>query len=208
MLRHADIWAAIDRLARERGLTASGLARRAGLDPTTFNKSKRITREGKPRWPSTESIAKVLDATGATVTEFTALLSQDPADVKPCSLPLVSSAEVLSKRLNGELQAHLDDAGAIAFPDAADDAFAVEMSDDRLAPAYRRGDVLIVSAAAPIRRGDRVLARMRDGESIAAEVKRHSGRGVALRRLNGADEVISLEMSEFSWIVRVLWASQ
>ena len=60
MLTHAQVWSAIDRLAARAGLSASGLARRAGLDPTTFNKSKRITPEGRARWPSTESIAKAL----------------------------------------------------------------------------------------------------------------------------------------------------
>src|SRR5579859_1922327 len=74
MLRHGDIWRALDRLAAEKGLTASGLARRAGLDPTTFNKSKRVTRDGKLRWPSTESLAKVLEATGSSLTQFVGLI--------------------------------------------------------------------------------------------------------------------------------------
>jgi phage repressor protein C with HTH and peptisase S24 domain len=65
-LTHARVWSAIDALARRYGLSASGLAKRAGLDPTSFNKSKRVTGEGRPRWPTTESIAKVLEATGAT----------------------------------------------------------------------------------------------------------------------------------------------
>jgi phage repressor protein C with HTH and peptisase S24 domain len=60
MLTHAQVWSAIDRLATRAGLSASGLAKRAGLDPTTFNKSKRFTAEGRARWPSTESIAKAL----------------------------------------------------------------------------------------------------------------------------------------------------
>ena len=47
MLSHERIWAAIDSVARRYNMTTSGLARRAGLDPTTFNKSKRITQEGK-----------------------------------------------------------------------------------------------------------------------------------------------------------------
>jgi phage repressor protein C with HTH and peptisase S24 domain len=70
MLRHSDIWNAIDRLARDHGFSPSGLARRAGLDATTFNKSKRKTRDGKERWPSTESISKILQATGASLGEF------------------------------------------------------------------------------------------------------------------------------------------
>ena len=52
-MRHEDIWRALDSLAAERGLSASGLARRSGLDPTTFNPSKRSTPEGRARWPST-----------------------------------------------------------------------------------------------------------------------------------------------------------
>ena len=53
MLSHDKIWAAIDRLAERHQLTPSGLARRAGLDPTSFNKSKRIASDGRMRWPST-----------------------------------------------------------------------------------------------------------------------------------------------------------
>src|SRR3954451_10462643 len=74
MLTHAQIWHAIDSLAERYGLSASGLARKAGLDPTTFNKSKRLSVDGRLRWPSTESIAKVLDATGATMEEFMAFM--------------------------------------------------------------------------------------------------------------------------------------
>ena len=67
MLTHADIWNAVDRLAARAGLSASALARKAGLDPTTFNKSKRVTPQGRPRWPSTESLAKIIDATNSSV---------------------------------------------------------------------------------------------------------------------------------------------
>ena len=62
MLTHEQVWSALDRLAERAGLTTSALAKRAGLDPTTFNKSKRITPEGRERWPSTESVAKSLPA--------------------------------------------------------------------------------------------------------------------------------------------------
>src|SRR6201986_3946044 len=70
MRSHGQIWGAIDGLAERHDLTPSGLARRAGLDPTSFNKSKRLSVDGRLRWPSTESIAKVLDATGASMEEF------------------------------------------------------------------------------------------------------------------------------------------
>ena len=74
-MRHDDIWRAIDTLAAEHGLSPSGLARKAGLDPTSFNMSKRRTADGKLRWPSTESLAKIFAATGAGMEEFTALVT-------------------------------------------------------------------------------------------------------------------------------------
>ena len=74
MLTHDQIWGAMDRLAERSGLSPSGLAKASGLDPTTFNKSKRITPEGRPRWPSTESVAKALTAeTGQRVAAGVAL---------------------------------------------------------------------------------------------------------------------------------------
>lgn len=79
-LDHQSVWTAIDDLAERHGLSASGLARRAGLDPTTFNRSKRVASDGRPRWPSTESIAKILEATGAGLDDFFAAVRASAAD--------------------------------------------------------------------------------------------------------------------------------
>ena len=77
MFTHKDIWRGIDRLASSFGYSASGLAKKAGLDPTSFNKSKRLSPDGKPRWPSTESLAKILSVTGATMSDFIALIGAE-----------------------------------------------------------------------------------------------------------------------------------
>lgn len=209
MLRHGDIWSAIDRLAHDRGLTASGLARRAGLDPTTFNKSKRITREGKPRWPSTESLAKVLDATGASLAEFLTLLPGELQVEGRHTLPLVSSSDIVATpRLDGELRTMLRDRDEISFPDG-EQVFAMEVANNRLAPAYREGDVLIVSGGAHVRRGDRVLVRTADGTMSAAEMVRHGSRRVSFRPLGTPEaEAMILPVEQLSWILRILWASQ
>jgi phage repressor protein C with HTH and peptisase S24 domain len=74
LLTHGQIWTALDRLAERAGLSASGLAKKSGLDPTTFNKSKRITPDGRERWPSTESIAKALEATNRSIDSFVQLI--------------------------------------------------------------------------------------------------------------------------------------
>jgi CheY-like chemotaxis protein len=70
MFTHGQIWHAIDALAHHRGWSTSRLAVRAGLDATALNPSKRTGRDGKPRWPSTETIAKLLSVTGTSPTRF------------------------------------------------------------------------------------------------------------------------------------------
>ena len=74
-MQHNDIWRALDALAADNGLSASGLARKAGLDPTAFNPSKRTGPDGRARWPSTESVAKVLGATGTGMDAFASLVT-------------------------------------------------------------------------------------------------------------------------------------
>ena len=91
VLSHERVWAAIDSLAARHALSASGLARRAGLDSTAFNRSKRRSADGRPRWPSTESLAKIMDATGSTLIEFFALVETMPAVTTITSLLAVSA---------------------------------------------------------------------------------------------------------------------
>ena len=131
MLTHAQIWMAIDRLAARSKLSASGLAKRAGLDPTTFNKSKRITPDGRARWPSTESVAKSLAATGATLDQFVALISEE---VRPPgkSVPLIGFTEAgASGRFDDNGFPLGDGWDMIPFPAVEDiHAYALEITGD------------------------------------------------------------------------------
>jgi phage repressor protein C with HTH and peptisase S24 domain len=209
MLTHAQVWSAIDRLAARAGLTASGLARRAGLDPTTFNKSKRATAEGRARWPSTESISKALAATGIPLETFVALIERDTG-VAARAVPLLGLADAGA-------DGYFDDRGfptgerwqAIAFPAVNDGhAYALKISGDAMAPAYRDGDVIIVSPSAPIRRGDRVVVRSKSGEMAAHEFKRKTAKSIELNSLNAQRGEHVLAMADVVWIARILWASQ
>jgi len=95
ILTHEQIWGALDRLADRAGLSASGLARKSGLDPTTFNKSKRITADGRERWPSTESVAKALAATGNSIDSFVQLIGENARTVQ--TVPLLGLAQVIQR---------------------------------------------------------------------------------------------------------------
>ncbi len=210
MLKHADVWRAIDRLAETHGMSPSGLARRSGLDPTTFNKSKRVTKEGKQRWPSTESVAKILAATGDSLAEFVARMGEDNASVLAQRIPVIGYAQAGDK-------GYFDDAGyptgsgwdEVLFPKIGDlHAFALEISGSSMEPMYRDGDIVIVSPGADIRRGDRVVVRTRDGEVMAKELSRQSARKVELVSLNREHPDRTLYVDEIDWIARIVWASQ
>src|SRR5918999_3328819 len=185
MLTHNQIWTALDRLAARAGLSASGLAKKAGLDPTTFNKSKRITPDGRPRWPSTESVSKSLAATGCSIEALVQLIDEK-ARPPAKSVPLIGFAEAGAG-------GYFDDAGfpvgrgwdEIPFPAVNDEhAYALEISGDSMQPTYRDGDVIIVSPAAPVSRGDRVVLKTKNGEVMVKELKRQTAKQVELKSLN------------------------
>jgi phage repressor protein C with HTH and peptisase S24 domain len=210
MLTHAQVWSAIDRLAARAGLSASGLAKRAGLDPTTFNKSKRITPQGRARWPSTESIAKALAATGMPFDAFVTLIepTATASTLKP--VPLLGFAEAG----NGS---YFDDGGlptgagwdTIAFPGVADEhAYALKISGRSMEPAYRDGNIIVVSPSAPVRGGDRVVVRTRSGEVMARELLRTTAKSIELKSLNVEHPDRTLATTDVMWVARILWASQ
>jgi phage repressor protein C with HTH and peptisase S24 domain len=206
-LTHNQIWTSLDRLAARSKLSPSGLAKRSGLDPTTFNKSKRITPDGRARWPSTESIAKALSATSVSVESFVSLISESNGAAQ--AIPLIGFAEAGAS-------GYFDDGGfpagkgwdEIAFPGVTDErAYALEISGDSMLPAYRDGDVIIVSPAAPVRRGDRVVVKTGSGEIMVKELKRQTAKQIELKSLN-ADPERTLTLEDVVWIARVVWASQ
>ncbi len=223
-MRHDDIWRAIDALAAEHGLSASGLARRAGLDATAFNPSKRIGGDGRARWPSTESVAKVLAATGTGFEAFASLVTGLPAPSPPRAGGRGEPQQAVAARripLIGFAQAgaegYFTDGGfpsgggwdEISLPEVVDqNAYALEISGESMEPVFRDGDIVIVSPGAPVRRGDRVVVRTAKGEVMAKELKRQSARRIDLRSLNPAHPDRGFDLAEITWMHRIVWASQ
>src|SRR5204863_1771412 len=97
----------------------------------------------------------------------------------------------------------------IAFPSVNDEhAYALEISGDSMQPAYRKGDVIVVSPAAPTRRGDRVVAKTRDGEMMVKQLTRRTAKAIELQSLNAAHPDRTLAAADVAWIARIVWASQ
>ena len=212
MLTHKAIWRGIDLLAERKGFSASGLAKRAGLDPTTFNKSKRTTKQGKSRWPSTESVSKILEATSTSMADFVALI--DEGGEGPA--PPVRRVRCLSLGQMEREQA-FDPAGFpqagpwedIEFPAIGDDsAYAVELDRDVIPPVLRAGDMLIVSPRSSVRRHDRVVVRHKTGEVEFGVLMRRTAQRIALGNFCRPDEERSIDSGSLAWIARILWISQ
>lgn len=210
MLSHEQIWAAIDRLAERYGYSASGLARRAGLDATSFNRSKRVGPDGRKRWPSTESVSKVLAATGASLDDFMRLLEPRDGPLRSM-IPLIGMTQAGAGRLFTDEGMPAGGPGweEVEFPDlGGDKAFALEVQGDSMVPLYRDGDVLIVSPTASVRKGDRVVARLVTGEVLAKELKRRTARTVELVSLNPDHAERTVPVGEIAWMARVMWVRQ
>ena len=208
LLTHEQIWSALDRLAAHAGLSPSGLARSAGLDPTTFNKSKRITADGRERWPSTESLAKALAATNASIETFVQLIGDGAPPA--ASVPLLGLV-VAGQHGNFDENGHPTGKGwhEAALPSIDDEhAFALEISGATLAPAYRDGDVLLVSPAAAIRRGDRIAVKAREGEVMIGELKRRTAKMLEFSALGAAAGDCTMAAADVEWIARIVWVRQ
>ncbi len=209
-LSHAKLWRAVDNLARREGLTASGLARRAGLDATSFNPSKRHGPGDppRPRWPSTESLTRILEATGVSLGEF-ADLAEDAAD-GAWTVPLLGLAQAGA-------EGFFDDAGLPTgegweetdLPRAAESLFSLQITGDSMIPLYREGDrVLVDQSATEVRRGDRVVVRTTTGETLAKELLSLSPTAVTLGSINPAYPPRALPRRDILWMARILWVSQ
>ncbi|HEV2081128.1 MAG TPA: helix-turn-helix transcriptional regulator [Brevundimonas sp.] len=205
-LSHPRLWRAVDRLAAAHGLSPSGLARRAGLDATSFNPSKRETG-GRPRWPSTESLNRILEVTGVSLAEFAALA--DDAGPAP-ALPVLGLAQAGQDGFFDEAGLPTGDGwGWTDLPRPGRSLFSLEIVGDSMAPLYRPGDRVIVDRDGPEpRRGDRVVVRTRTGETMAKELARTTAKALTLRSINPehADRVVARD--DLDWISRILWVSQ
>ena len=213
MLSHRAIWDGIDALARRHGHSVSALAKLAGLDATAFNVSKRVSKDGRERWPSTESISKILDATGES---FDSFLSGSGAFLQMNDNQLHRTVPLLGLAQAGT-GGFFDSAGfpagqgwdEIALPSPGEGGiYALEVQGDSMEPLYREGDRIVVSPTEQVRRGDRVVVKTVEGEVLAKQLKRQTAKTVELASLNPEHADRVLNNAEIAFMARVIWASQ
>jgi len=210
VLSHEKVWAAIDALASQNGLSPSGLARRAGLDPTAFNPSKRVAGDGRPRWPSTESLAKVLAATGEALNTFAARVETPggPTDAAPALVPLAGLDAASDRNA-------FDSAGrpaganwqSFSFPQIGA-AFALQVSNEDFHPLYRNGDIVVVAPGAPLRTGDRLAIKLNSGRLSLYTLQETGDEDLAVCTIGDNSQSVRFQHSAIEWTARIIWASQ
>ena len=209
-LSYQEIWTGLENLAAAKGLSLSGMAQKAGLDPTSFNKSKRIGTDGRKRWPSTESMNKVFHAMNITVFEF-----MEYAGIS-CPYPqhTIPLLGLVKAGRNGYFDTDgnpilNDDWDGIEFPLSNDKKiYALEVSGNSMEPVYREGDKLVVSPEAEVRKNDRVVVKLQTGEIMVKELTHKSAKQIELKSLNPSYDPIILTPSDVCLMARVLWVSQ
>jgi phage repressor protein C with HTH and peptisase S24 domain len=212
MLGHDEVWHAIDALAEKNGLSPSGLARRSGLDPTTFNKSKRFAADGRPRWPSTESIAKILRATGTSIGELFGFASQAIDRTGDLSVPLIGEAhaglELAPPSANDPIMLPRPPR-IVSFPDRRHEPlFALSVVGDSMLPLYRNGDILFVSPTAPVRTGDRVVVKLRSSEVMVKVLKAQDDGTLAFHAVSPDHPDVAFPADAVEWMSRIVYATQ
>jgi phage repressor protein C with HTH and peptisase S24 domain len=212
MLSHNAVWDGIDAIARRHGLSTSALAKLAGLDATAFNPSKRVSKDGRQRWPSTESIWKILEATGEGFDAFIAgsgAYMQVNSSVEARTVPLLGLAQAGAGGF-------FDSAGfpagqgwdEVKLPSVEDGTYALEVHGDSMVPLYREGDRVIVSASEQVRRGDRVAVCTKAGEVMVKILHRQTVKMLELHSVNPEYAARMLNTADVEWMRRIVWASQ
>ena len=206
-MHHGDIWRGIDLLAKKHGLSTSGLAKLAGLDATAFNKSKRVSVDGRLRWPSTESLTCALEAVGDAFFDFAELIEGEQG----MALPLLEFAEASGAEHFGQTGLPRGESWeTLRFPGIAvsDGVYILEVTDAAMEPIYRKGDRLVVSIAEQVRSGDRVVVKQGLGNVEAFEMGRRTRDRVTLKSLTTQRVERTTRPSDLAWIARILWVSQ
>lgn len=182
------------------------------MNSTTFNKSKRVSLEGRERWPSTESVSKILRVTGEPIDQFAALVDKSSTAKarRLKTVPLIGLAQAGRGGL-------FDDGGfpaggsweQILFPNITDEnAYALQISGDSMEPTYRSGDTIIVSPNVSVRVGDRVVVKTVHGEVMAKVLKNQDARQIELESLNPEHGMRAIDNDDVIWMSRIIWASQ
>ena len=207
-MKYDTVWNAVDNLAKSLGMSPSGLAKKSGLDSTTFNRSKRKRPDGKNRWPSLDSLNKVFEFCNITFEEFYKYGETDNPPENLNTIPYIKLSGVSKREYCQEGEICTTNWETICFPDGTKNLYAVEIDNTDYAPLYKFGTTLILAKHSEIRRNDRVAVFKKDGDFLLAEFIRRKPRTLELQNLNAPEESFSENIDDILFLSRIVWASQ
>ena len=223
---HESVWGAIDALADAASAESIG-ARQEGRPRRHRLQSVQAPRprpDKRPRWPSTELIAKMLAATGETLENFVGLArGKEPSRSRAHQIGrhdwrdfLAGAApRICAGRRRRLLRRRRFSAGTGLGRDRTSRLrrrirlCAQSHGRVRCCRFYRDGDVIIVSPTARVRRGDRVVVKThrRRGDGEGPETPERHGAGACLVQSEPCRRASS-PARDVDWVARILWASQ
>ncbi|MEO1552838.1 MAG: S24 family peptidase [Pseudomonadota bacterium] len=180
------------------------MAKLAGLDATAFNKSKRVSRDGRLRWPSTESLARALAAVDEQFSDFARLVEGEPSVTIPMiDFSLASAANNFDS--TGHPSGHGWESLHFHHLELLKGTYVLEVSDDCLEPLYKCGDRLIVSPTAQVQSWDWVVAMNGHAEVGIYQVSRTMDQSVVLNAISAENAAQVIPNTDLAWIARILW---
>ena len=209
MLQHKHLWDAIDTLAQLNGYSTSGLAKKAGLDPTIFNKSKRISTDGRERWPTTESIAKILNVANSSIGQFASLIHNNTITQDSLALPttklsaLQASNSFISStgHINPDLRFNSEQSTQIDSQ-----SFMLKINSNLYTPDFKKGDTVIVTTNGGVRKKDLVVIALTNGDNIIVRIKKISIHMVETESINTDTlKTLSIPNKDILWLGRILY---
>jgi phage repressor protein C with HTH and peptisase S24 domain len=177
----------------------------SGLNSTSFNPSKRLRSEdGTGRWPSTESIAKVLKAAEMTWADFIAILEQTAATpAQPVGKLIIALASLIYPPYRG--LKHFDEHGNDVHGRVS---YIVNISNDTMSPIYRDGDMIMVSTGMEVKPNHRVLLYPKAGGVLIGKVIAKTEETINLESFQNSSELITIPQDEIAFIHKIDWLKQ
>jgi len=207
-MQYEKVWDAVDKLARLNGMSPSGLARKAGLDATTFNKSKRVRADGKKRWPSLDSINKILIACNISFDQFYNLIEDDFHPDSLNEIPCISFTQLETGALISDGVMDTENWNRIHFPENTVSMYAVGIDVSDYDPVYRKGSKIIAAKNSEIRQGDRIIVFFKDREATIREFVHRTASTLVLGDVTNPENKISANITDIEMVNRILWAEQ
>lgn len=203
-MKHEIIWEAVDNLAKKNGLSPSGMAKKAGLDPTIFNKSKRILKDGRKRWPSMQSINKLLSLFDISLEEFYGRR----AGPQNLYSPIATYSKINLNLVLSNQGLDFSSWNKMDFNENSAETYSLELDTNRFEPIYKYGSIIIITTNSQIRRGDRVIIINRFKEINLYEFLSQKNDSIEVVNLNKMDNIEILKNDDVRLLHRILWASQ